>query len=268
MPPPQVPAYWMPPKDLIIAGLDTNDKAHGLYDPRIHLPLAEEFIEGIMMFGIIQPVSVTLMGNLHYVIDGRQRVRGAREANKRLERDGKEHIKVPVVLKRGDSASLLGMSIVTNEHRVNDDPITQSSKCQRYLDLGRTEHQAAMAFGVSQQTIRNRLKLLQLDPRIQDAVKADEISATAAVQLADMSPDRQMEAFAAMKASGSYTVEQATVAAKRAKGISVSKKPSKKIVKAVLESGQVSDEFARGVQWAIGALSTDEIEGLAEVIGK
>ena len=67
-----------------------TDPAHSLYDERIHLPLDEAITLNIMALGVREPILVWKdpeTGKV-LVVDGRQRVRHAIEANRRLTARG------------------------------------------------------------------------------------------------------------------------------------------------------------------------------------
>ncbi|WYX51237.1 hypothetical protein WJ977_00655 [Achromobacter xylosoxidans] len=74
-----------------------TDPAHSLYDERIQLPLDEAITLNIMALGVREPILVWKdpeTGKV-LVVDGRQRVRHAIEANRRLAERGEPPILVP-----------------------------------------------------------------------------------------------------------------------------------------------------------------------------
>lgn len=164
-----------------------NDKNHPLYDPRINLPVDESLVRNIMVHGIIEPIAVRKNGerNGQAVIEcvvGRQRVKAAIEANKRLVAEGKQPIRVPATIKRGEDATLFGILISENEIRQNDGPLERAKKIQRFLDMGRSEEDASIVFGFTKQTVKAHLALLDCDKSVQHAVEEGRIGATLAAQ--------------------------------------------------------------------------------------
>ena len=267
-------AFAMSPKDLIIAGIDADDPTEGqvLTDPRVHLPLDEGLVKNIMVYGVLEPVLVAKIGGIPFVVDGRQRVRCAREANKRLEREGKEHVRVPTMLKRGEEHLLYGVSISANENRQDDGPLAKADKVQRFLDMGRSTKEAALAFGVTTQTIGMWLKLLELDSKVRKAVERGQISPTAAAQLANLSPEEQREALKNLLAEGRPTVDAAKKA-KATNGAAAHSRPTKhqlmRVIKATKEDpGDLSEDFIRGVRWAAGELDPGSIKGLKALLNE
>jgi ParB family chromosome partitioning protein len=190
-------AFSFDPDDLVIVGLDTKDgKEHPLYDERIHLALEETFIRNVQAFGVLQAVTVRKNGDKAEVVAGRQRVRAAREANKRLKAAGCEPIMVPVMIRRGDDSRMFGVMISENENRAADDMNVKLDKLQRYLATGKDENDAATAFGVSLQTIKNWLSLLEAAPQVRKAIDTGKISPTAGMKIARLPREQQVEVLA------------------------------------------------------------------------
>jgi ParB family chromosome partitioning protein len=187
-------AFGVLPENLTIVGLDTQDgKEHMLYDGRVNLPLDEGLVKNIMVFGVLQAILVRKNGPLIEVVDGRQRVRATREANRRLVEQGAEPHAVPCFVKRGED--LMGVMISTFV-RIDDGPLAKAQKCQRYMDTGKGEADAAIVYGVSTQTVRGWLGLLDLAPEVQRAVQHGKVAATAALELRDLVHKDQIEKLA------------------------------------------------------------------------
>lgn len=198
--------FFVEPEDCIIIGLDTKDgPEHALYDERIKLPLDEERVANYAFYGVLKPVLVKKDGDRLLVIDGRQRVRYARAANKELKKRGGDLIRVPVIVKKGDDADLFGMGRAANLHAASD-LLANARDAQRYIGLGHDLAETARTFGVSQSTVRNWLAMLDLTPEVQAKVAAGEIGTVAAVQLAALPASEQLatvaEVHAEAKANG------------------------------------------------------------------
>jgi ParB family chromosome partitioning protein len=190
------------PEELTIIGLDTKDgKEHPLFDERVYLPLDEGLVRNIMVFGVLEPALVRKNGPLTEVIDGRQRVRAAREANRRLSEQGAETVAVPCFCKRGDEQQIMGVMLSTFI-RQDDTALAKARKCQRYLDTGKSEADAAIVYGVGTQTIKGWLALLDLAPAVQRAVQSGQIAAGAALALGDLPHVEQAEKLAELLNGG------------------------------------------------------------------
>jgi len=215
--------FWFPADELVIVGLDTDDGPENpLYDDRIKLPVSNELVRNVISRGIIKPI-VVMKGpeNLAYVVDGRQRTRAAREADKRLYKDGAKDthsVLVPAVYRRGDEASLFDVAVSANEFHIIDDPIAKAKKAQRLLDLGRTYDEIAQTFGVTSTTIKNWLTLGEASPELKSAVEDGKISPSAALPIARLPREKQSKvtvvALDSAKPGRKPTARQAKAAAK------------------------------------------------------
>lgn len=163
------------PAEVIIIGLDTKDgPEHPLFDGESNAHAAEKDaanIANVRTFGVLEPILFERDGNRILVVDGRTRVRWARAAAKLQKSAGEEVLVVPGLPKRGDGAMLYGISRAANTHRPDDTPLQNARNAQRLMDMGRSEPEVAVAFGVTPQTMKQWLALLQLDPKVQRAVE-------------------------------------------------------------------------------------------------
>lgn len=260
------------PNDLTIIGLDTKDgEEHPLYDPRIKLPISEPMVLNLMAFGILEPIEIRMNGAVAEVVNGRRRVRHAREANKRLKKMGSDEIRVPCTIKRGDDGHLFGISVSANEHREDDTPMAKAEKAQRMLDLGKTEDDVAVAFGVTKVAVKQWLKLLELSAYVRKLVDKRAISASAAAKFADLGHDEQKEAVDKLLAEsgGKATTKKAkTAAKKKAKGDEAAyDAPGKRMIRKVLinnESDEALDEGQTKIlKWVLGEIGPTSIKGLS-----
>lgn len=188
-----------------------------LGDERANLPVKEDLVLDIMVRGVVLPVVITKGEDGEAVlVDGRQRVMAAREANRRLKAQGaKVLVRVPAVYRQGDDMNLYAAMVAANEHRQEDDAMGRARKAARLLALGASEEEAAVAFGVSRQTISNWLKLLKLSPEVAQAVKEGTIKPTAAGKLADLPKSEQAGRLADLTGGGRKpTVKRAVKVAK------------------------------------------------------
>jgi ParB family transcriptional regulator, chromosome partitioning protein len=193
-------AYTYDPENLILV----MDEKSPLYDERVHLPVDEGLVKNIMFapdgvpLGVIEAVTArrnTETGDLE-IVNGRQRVKAAREANKRLKKAGLEPIRVSVLIQRGQDHRLVGMLISSNEHRQDDTPLGRAKKAQGYINMGRDEKEVAALFGVSEATVKNMLRLLDAPAAVRNALDSGKISASDAYKLAREEPAEAREKVA------------------------------------------------------------------------
>lgn len=262
---PRVSMFIIEPEKLTIV----TDPAHPLYDERIKLPLDESLVKNIMVYGIKVPVLIRKNGEVLEVVDGRQRVRAAIEANRRFEEEGGLAVKVRVVLEKGSDAEMMGVGILTNELRQGDDIIVKARKAKRVLDLNPDEGACALLFGVSVAHLRRWIKLLTTDTKVQKAVEAGEISATAAAELADLPRDQQIEALEKLtgEAAGGkkLTVGAAKRAVKRASGQVKHEKPPVRLLQKFYEAPELDPQDKALLGWVLGETGIEEA-GMASTL--
>jgi ParB family chromosome partitioning protein len=192
-------AYTFLPEELVLI----NNPDHPLYDERIKLPIDDGLVRNIMMNGVIEPIVITKLQGQPVVVDGRQRVRCAAEANKRLLAEGKEPVRVTAVVRKDQDINLFGVSISANENRQDDAPLGRARKCARYLAMGHTEQEAAVVFGVSKTCITGWMKMLSCSTEVIKAVEKGIISASAATELSGLDHEEQNSALATLLEDGS-----------------------------------------------------------------
>jgi ParB family chromosome partitioning protein len=191
--------FWFAPEELKIV----TDKKEALYDPRSKWPTDLDLVANILYKGqgILEPVVITKVDDQPVVIDGRQRVKAALEANKQLRDQGLKTLMVPCVYKRGNEESLYAMMVSANEQRKDDSDLEKAEKVQTMLNFGGTKEEAATVFGVTKQTITNWLELLELDPDVQKDVRDGKTKPTAARKTAKSRLPKKEKRQAARDAS-------------------------------------------------------------------
>lgn len=241
-------AFVFNPNDLVLI----EDEEHHLYDSRVKMPLDEALVKSIMYQGVIEPVVITKEGNCPVVVDGRQRVRAAREANAQLEKMGREPIGVTCVVRRGDESSLFGVAISANENRQDDTPLGRAEKCARYLDMGRTEEEAAIAFGVTPQSIKLWMRLLECSAPVKKAVERGDLAATAANQLADLPAAEQKEMLAKLLEDGKRNGKKVTARrVAQAAGKKSARMKSRREINKKLEEKNLPKDFRAALKWVL-----------------
>lgn len=211
------------PHECIIIGIDTKDgPEHPLFDAASNAYRAEEdepLIANVRTMGVLKPILFERDGDKIIVVDGRTRVRWARCAARLQKAAGEEILKVPGIPKRGDGAMLWGISRAANTGRPQDSALEQARNAQRLIDMGRSEEETAIAFGIGPRALRAWLQLLELDPRVQRALEAGKIGATAASALAKFSHPDQVNRLAELTAGGAKpTVREAKNKVREASG--------------------------------------------------
>ena len=250
--------FFAPPEELFLVGID-DKKEHFLKDvDKIRHKLDEGMVRNIMYNGVIEAVIVVQEGDRGIVIAGRRRVLHAREANRRLVAEGLQPLKVEIKVKRGSNSKLYGIFISENEHRQSDTLLGKAKKAEKMRDYSASEEEIAVTFGVSEQTIGNWKKLLELDERVLKLVELSHLSPSAALKLHGLAPDEQWKQAEAV-------VEAAAKSGKKPSGTDIDKQtkpfkpraPSVKFVTKLIEAKPegVSSDFLKGLQLGRGMIT-------------
>lgn len=203
------------PSQIVIIGLDVEaTEDHPLYDERATLPLNESLVKNIMVYGVLKPVLCRQEAGKYYVVDGRQRVKSAREACRRQDAAGEYTVKVPVRVVKQEDRVVRGI-IISGNMSEGSSLLENARKAARMLQFGDDIDSVAINFGKSTQTIRNWLLLIEAVPELQQAVENGHMSASAAIELARKTRDDQKAAMQVLSARvakrlGSQTVINAT----------------------------------------------------------
>jgi hypothetical protein len=194
------------PRALIVIGIDEGDKSSPGYDPRVELPLDPDMVESMCRFGVVVPVIARRDGEYldgprkgqarMVVVDGRRRVIHARAAQLAQIAKGVTPLRIKTVLVRGDDLALFATGRVANAYRVNSDPVAQAKEMQRMHDMGASDDDIRIAFGVKLSTVQDRAKLLETAPEVQAKVTAGEITGNAALELASLPMGVQLKVLA------------------------------------------------------------------------
>lgn len=128
-----------------------------------------ELSESIKNLGIIQPITVRVIGqNKYQIISGERRWRASRMAG--LE-------KVPAYIRTADDKDRLIMALVENIQRDDLDAIEVSLSYQRLINEAHlTQEEISVQVGKKRSTVANYLRLLKLPDEIQLAIREQLIS--------------------------------------------------------------------------------------------
>lgn len=157
------------------------------YQPRQDFDAGElaSLKESLDRHGLLQPVVVRPTERGYQLIAGERRVRAAREAGWH---------EVPVHIVDFDDRQVFEAAMVENLHRSDLNPIEKAYGFQDYMNqYGVTQEELARRVGLDRSTISNLVRLLELPPAVQEAVRLGQISnghARALLALDD--PDRQV----------------------------------------------------------------------------
>ena len=128
-----------------------------------------DLAQSIKNLGIIQPITLRKDGEKFEIISGERRYRASKIAG--LET-------IPAYIRLVNDQELLEMALVENIQREDLDPIEIALTYQRLLDeIGMTQENLSHRVGKERSTITNSIRLLRLNPDVQNAIRSGEISA-------------------------------------------------------------------------------------------
>lgn len=140
------------------------------YQPRLEFEneALMDLAQSIRENGLIQPISVRQTANGYEIVAGERRYR-AMKLNGQIE--------VPAMVLDADEIQMAQMALVENVQRENLSAIEEAKayvQIMKYANL--TQAELALKMGKSQSSIANKLRLLNLDENIQNAVSSKMIS--------------------------------------------------------------------------------------------
>jgi len=168
-----------------------EDDKHHLYDERVKLPVNEELVASIMLKGIVEPAIVSKDHETGQIlcVDGRQRIRACREANKRLKKD--ERKLVPCLVERGTARELVKSMVMANLGRADLTASQRARYAQRLLAIGVPESELHVVLHCSSAAAKNYLALLDCTSVVQKAVESGQLPATQAYKLSKLDGPEQ-----------------------------------------------------------------------------
>lgn len=145
-----------------------------------------DLAESIKIHGIIQPIVVRRKEQKYEIIAGERRYRAAKIAGL---------LKVPALLTNLNEKQIAELSIVENVQRKSLNAIEEAKSYKTLLEKGLMSiSELANKMGVSETVVNNKLKLLDLDVDVQDALLNDKISerhARSLLKIPDLSTQKQ-----------------------------------------------------------------------------
>ncbi len=157
------------------------------YQPRQRIDDAElaQLAESIRAHGVIQPILVTETVDGYQLIAGERRLRAAQLAG--LER-------IPAVVRQLAGREQLELALVENLQREDLNPMEEAHAFRQLIDdFGFSQEQLAARVSRARSTVANTLRLLDLDPAVQDALSAGRITEGHARALAPLATPGQTQ---------------------------------------------------------------------------
>ncbi len=154
--------------------------------PRTHFDddALEELADSIATLGLIQPITVRREADGKYIIiSGERRWRASRLAGRKT---------IAAYVREADDKELHEMALVENIQRQDLNAMEIAISLQRLIDeCGVTQETVAQRVGKKRSTIANYLRLMQLSPEVQAALKANLITMGHAKAIAGVELEQQ-----------------------------------------------------------------------------
>jgi ParB family transcriptional regulator, chromosome partitioning protein len=182
------------------------------YQPRTRFreEALDELARSIKSSGIIQPLVVRPVGNRYQLIAGERRWRAAQRAGL---------TKVAAIVREVPDELALEMTLVENIQREDLNAMEAARAFERLMDeFALTQDLVAERTGKDRATVANAIRLLKLEPTIQDWIEEGKLSAGAGRALLAVADSQLRMRYAQRAARGGLTVRQIErLAARRAR---------------------------------------------------
>ena len=166
------------------------------YQPRqrVEQKALESLASSIAIHGVLQPVIVTEVLDGYQLVAGERRVRAAQMA-------GLDH--VPAIVRQLADRDQLAIAIVENVQRADLNAMEEAHAYRQLADeFDLTQDEIATRVGRARSTVANTLRLLDLEPSVQQALSDGNITEGHARALAGASPTGQRQLVEAVMARG------------------------------------------------------------------
>lgn len=140
------------------------------FQPRIKFneEAINELAESIKEHGVIQPIVVRPVGDKYEIIAGERRYKASTLAGKAT---------IPAIITDLNDKDSAEVALIENVQRQNLTPIEEAISYKKILDMGYLNQTTlAEKLGKNQSTIANKLRLLELDDSVQEALLESKIS--------------------------------------------------------------------------------------------
>ena len=172
------------------------------YQPRTRFreEALDELARSIQASGIIQPIVVRPLGNRYQLIAGERRWRAAQRAGLK---------KVSSIVRQVPDELALEMTLVENIQREDLNAIEAARAFERLMDeFQLTQESVAERTGKDRATVANAIRLLKLEPTIQDWIEEGRLTAGHGRALLGVAEPALRMRYAKRAARGGLTVRQ------------------------------------------------------------
>jgi len=181
------------------------------YQPRRNMEeqALRDLAASIAQHGVLQPILVTETLDGYQLIAGERRLRAAAMAG--LDQ-------IPALVRQFAGEKQLEIALVENIQRADLNPLEEAAAYRQLIeDFGLSQDEVAKRVGRARSSVANTLRLLDLAPAVQDAIRDGSISEGHGRALASLESPTQQEALLAALVARGLSVRQAEELARRLK---------------------------------------------------
>ena len=153
-----------------VVELNIQDVLPNRFQPRIKFneEAINELSKSIKEHGVIQPIVVRPIGDKFEIIAGERRYKASCMAQLKT---------IPAIITDLNDKDSAEVALIENVQRENLTPIEEAISYKKILDMGYiTQDALASKLGKTQSTVANKLRLLNLDDDVQEALLNEKIS--------------------------------------------------------------------------------------------
>ena len=153
-----------------VVELNIEDVLPNRFQPRIKFneEAINELSKSIKEHGVIQPIVVRPIGDKFEIIAGERRYKASCMAELKT---------IPAIITDLNDKDSAEVALIENVQRENLTPIEEAISYKKILDMGYiTQDALASKLGKTQSTVANKLRLLNLDDDVQEALLNEKIS--------------------------------------------------------------------------------------------
>jgi ParB family chromosome partitioning protein len=166
----------------------------------------ERLAESITSHGVLQPIIVTETLEGYRLVAGERRLRAAQIAG--LKR-------IPAIVRQSADRDQLEIALIENLQRTDLNALEQANAFHELVgDFGLTQEEVAVRVGKARSTVANTLRLLELQPPVQQAIADGQLAEGHARALVGLAAAAQLELLGQIVSRG-LSVRQTEELARR-----------------------------------------------------
>ncbi len=159
-----------------------------------------EMAETMANYGVIQPVIVQKRGDSYFLVAGERRLRAAGMAGLKT---------IPAIVKDIPADQVIAIALIENLQREDLNPIEEANACRLLLrEYGITQDELALKLGKSRSAIANSIRLLSLDPLVQNYIEEGVLTVGQARPLLALADGEQQREIASQVVTRQLNVRQ------------------------------------------------------------